>query len=308
MLKYLLPFVALIGTMALAQQPVTLDFEAVVGDAPLVCGQTYDGVGSTSTTIEFQDARLYVSNVRLINADDEEVSVTLEQDGLWQFENVALLDFEDATGGCSDVGTEATNAQVSGIVPEGDYSGLVFDLGVPFKLNHGDAATAPSPLNVTSLFWSWQYGYKFARIEILNEQVTGVSDTAAPDDSGGMDMGHGGGAPANFWPIHLGSTGCTSPAPVVGPAAECARPNLSTVRLEAFNPESDTVTLDIAAMLEGVDIGQSLELAPPGCMSGFDDPDCPELFSNLGLSLETGRPADTQRLFSVTGVSTQASR
>ncbi len=111
--------------------------------------------------------------------------------------------------------------------------------------------------------------------------------------------GHGGSAPANFWPIHLGSTGCTSPAPVVAPAAACERSNLSTIRLEAFDPEGDTVTLDIAGLLEGVDVGQSLELAPPGCMSGFDDPDCPKLFSNLGLSLETGQSAPSQRLFSV---------
>ena len=71
-----------------------------------------------------------------------------EQDGLWQYENVALLDFEDKTGGCRDVGTVETNAQVVGTVPEGDYTGLTFDLGVPFELNHIDASTAPSPLNV----------------------------------------------------------------------------------------------------------------------------------------------------------------
>lgn len=306
MLKFLLPLVATAAT-ASAQQPVTLEFSAVVGDLPLACGQTYQNVGSGNTTIEFQDARLYISNVRLITAEGEEVAVTLEQDGLWQFENVALLDFEDATSGCSDVGTTAINNQIRGTVPEADYSGLAFDLGVPFDLNHSDATTAPSPLNVTSLFWSWQYGYKFARIEILNEQ-TAMSGTAVPNDSGGMDMGDGGGAPSNFWPIHLGSTGCTSPAPVVGPAAACTRPNLSTVHLEPFNPMSDIVTLDIAGLLEGVNVGQSLELAPPGCMSGFDDPDCKGLFSNFGLALKTGQPAASQRLFSVTIRGAQADR
>ena len=314
MLKVLLPTLAItIFTAASAQQPVTITFDGMVGDAPIACGQDYPNIGSEETTIAFQDARVYVSNVRLVNAAGQEVPVTLEQDGLWQVQNVALLDYENATGGCSDVGTAATNNQVIGTVPEGNYDGLVFDLGVPFELNHADATTAPSPLNVSSLFWGWQYGYKFARIEILNEQVTGsdtaadtAADTEVANDSGGMDMGDG--AANGFWPVHLGSTGCTSPAPVVAPTSECSRPNLSTVRLESFSPASDTVTLDVARLLEGVNVGKSLELAPPGCMSGFDDPDCPALFKNLGLALETGQPTTSQTLFRVTGGGARASR
>ena len=319
MLKFLLPALALLAT-ASAQQPVTITFNGMVGDAPIACGQDYPNIGSEGTTIAFQDARVYVSNVRLVNAAGQEVPVTLEQDGLWQVQNVALLDYENATGGCSDVGTTAMNDQVIGTVPEGNYDGLVFDLGVPFELNHADATTAPSPLNVSSLFWSWQYGYKFARIEILKAQVAGSN---APDETvsvgkgneaganalghaGEMDMGDG--AANGFWPIHLGSTGCGSPAPVVGPAAECARPNLSTVRLESFSPANDTVTLDVATLLKGVDVGKSLELAPPGCMSGFDDPDCPTLFKNLGLALETGKATSSQTFFRVAGGGARASR
>ncbi len=321
MLKFVLPtLAATLFAAASAQQPVTVTFNGMVGDAPIACGQDYPNIGSEGTTIAFQDARMYVSNLRLINAAGQEVPISLEQDGLWQYENVALLDFENATGGCSDVGTKATNNQVKGTVPEGNYDGLVFDLGVPFELNHADATTAPSPLNVSSLFWSWQYGYKFARIEILKAQVAGSNaqdetvnvskgnqaSAKALGHAGEMDMGDG--AANGFWPIHLGSTGCTSPAPVVSPTAECARPNLSTVRLESFNPTSDTVTLDVARLLEGVDVGKSLELAPPGCMSGFDDPDCPTLFKNLGLALETGKATASQTLFRVTGGGARTSR
>lgn len=306
MLKYVLPLILTTTFAASSQQNVTIDFDAVVGDTPLACGQKYPNVGNAGTTIEFQDARLYVSNFRLLTAEGEEVPIALEQDGLWQYENVALLDFEDKTGGCRDVGTVETNAQVVGTVPEGDYTGLTFDLGVPFELNHIDASTAPSPLNVTSLFWGWQYGYKFARIEILNDQMMTMDMSAADTAEGGN--GHGSAAPANFWPIHLGSTDCVSPAPVVGPAEPCGKPNVSTIRLETFNPDTDAVTLDVASLLEGVDVGQSLEVAPPGCMSGFDDPDCPSLFGNFGLSLETGQPAAGQKLFGVRGGDAQASR
>ena len=317
MLKFLLPALTLLAT-ASAQQPVTITFNGMVGDAPIACGRDYPNVGSEGTTVAFQDARVYVSNLRLVNTAGEEVPINLEQDGLWQYQNVTLLDYENATGSCSDVGTKAMNDQVIGTVPAGEYSGLVFDLGVPFELNHADATTAPSPLNVSSLFWSWQGGYKFARIELLQsgakraEAESGVDvSRGSRNDHSGMAMGHGGmdmGAANGFWPIHLGSTGCTSPAPVVGPAAACARPNLSTVRLESFNPASDTVTLDVATLLKGVNVGKSLELAPPGCMSGFDDPDCPVLFKNLGLALKTGQPTTSQTLFSVTGGGARASR
>ncbi len=302
MLKAVLPILTTtLFAAALAQQPVTVTFDGVVGDTALACGQDYPNIGSEGTTIEFQDARMYVSNLRLVNAAGEEVPLELEQDGLWQVQNVVLLDFENATGGCSDGGTAEMNDQVTGTVPEGDYNGLVFDLGVPFELDHADATAAPSPLNVSSLFWSWQYGYKFARIELLNQAT---APKTKPETSSEMSMD----LPANFWPIHLGSTGCTSPAPVVGPATACARPNLSTARLESFNPATDAVKLDVAALLKGVDVGKSLELAPPGCMSGFDDPDCRKLFGNFGLALKTGRPAASQTLFSVTGGGAQAAR
>ena len=316
---FLLLALALLAT-ASAQQSVTITFDGVVGNAPIACGQDYPDVGSGDTTITFQDARMYVSNLRLINAAGRETPINLEQNR-WQYQNVALLDFEAATAGCSDVGTKATHNEVKGTVPEGTYSGLVFDLGVPFELNHADATTAPSPLNVSSLFWSWQGGYKFVRTELLGsgaktaraEPATQMSG-AAPAPSGmamgygGMDMGDMGGAANGFWPIHLGSTGCSSPAPVISPATECARPNLSTVHLESFNPASDAVKLDVAGLLKGVNVGKSLELAPPGCMSGFDDPDCCNLFGNFGLALKTGQATASQSLFSVTGGGARAGR
>ena len=40
-------------------------------------------------------------------------------------------------------------------------------LGVPFPLNHTDITTAPAPLDLTSMDWSWQSGRKFAKIELV---------------------------------------------------------------------------------------------------------------------------------------------
>ncbi len=54
-------------------------------------------------------------------------------------------------------------------VPDGDYHGLEFQLGLPAVVNHGDPAqwAAGHPLNpiVNGLHWGWAGGYVFAAIE-----------------------------------------------------------------------------------------------------------------------------------------------
>lgn len=247
-----------------AQQDITLNFAAHVGDDVAACGTTYEGIGSAGTAIEFADLRFYVSNVQLLTESGEAVALDLVQDDTWQVQNVALLDFEDATGACN--GNPALNSQVIGSVPEGTYTGVRFDLGVPQTLNHLDTTTAPSPLNVTPMWWNWRGGYKFLRVDLI-----------APDsDNPG-------------WPIHLGSTGCTGEVATLPPTEPCARPNVVTVQLDTFDPSENTIVADIAALLGASDVSQSLELAPPGCMSGPADPDCEDLFAQgFGLERESG--------------------
>jgi len=148
---------ALMALPAWADQPVTLRFSAEVDRSPFTCGKSYKGIGTTASTVEVADFRLYVTNMRLIAADGSETAITLQQDGAWQYANVALLDFEDATGTCVN-GTPQVNTDVRGTVPQGKYTGIAFDIGVPFPLNHGDPTLAPSPLNLTAMFWNWQGG------------------------------------------------------------------------------------------------------------------------------------------------------
>ena len=54
-------------------------------------------------------------------------------------------------------------------VPEGDYGGLAFQVGLPAAVNHGDPGQWPArhPLNpiVNGLHWGWAGGYVFAAIE-----------------------------------------------------------------------------------------------------------------------------------------------
>lgn len=158
-------------------QEVAINFEAWVGDREFSCGESYENIGTAESTITPTDFRFYVSNVALIDEDGNAVPLELEQDGKWQHEKVALLDFEDGTNAC-DNGTAETRTMVVGTVPEGNYESLQFTMGVPEKLNHEDAAIAPSPLNLTSMWWNWQGGYKFLRVDLETEAIANVSETS----------------------------------------------------------------------------------------------------------------------------------
>lgn len=294
MKKLLIPLLAMfIGLSFAHTTAITIQFAARVGDQAASCGVRYQNVGIMGSSIEFQDLRFYVSNLRLITTSGEEVAVQLDQDSTWQYENVALLDFEDASALCEQGGNKAMNHSITGTVPEGNYSALAFSLGVPFALNHADVTLAPAPLNISSLWWNWQGGYKHARIDIMShaDMMMGETETGDKHSHGESSHqndkqsdGHGGPAQAGFWPLHLGSTGCQSEASTIAPVSECANPNTVEILLGNFDLSSDIVVADILSLLQGVDLSQSLELMPPGCMSGPSDPDCSVLFSNLGLS------------------------
>lgn len=291
---------------------ITLQFALNVGDKAAACGESYDGVGAAGTTIAFTDLRFYVSNIRLVSADGQEVPLDLTQDGVWQYQNVALLDFEDGSGGCSEGGNTATNSVVKGTVPAGRYTAVAFDLGVPFALNHADVTAAPSPLNIQALWWNWQGGYKFLRVDLQTgapgAMAAPTMDMSAPAPTMDMsatapassgEMAHGNMVAPSAWFIHLGSTGCQSSDRNAPPAAACSNPNLISPRLEGFDPAKSVIVADLAGLLKAVPLDQNTP-EPPGCMSGPQDPDCPLLFTGLGLDLATGGAAGSQQLFRLT--------
>lgn len=184
----LLASMMMLGSQAVAQtqsdsQAITIDFAAYVGDSEFVCGESYDNVGTAASTITPMDFRFYVSDVALIDSNGEAVSLELEQDGKWQYQNTVLLDFEDGTAAC-DNGTAETNMTIVGTVPAGDYQSLQFTMGVPKNLNHDDAAIAPSPLNLTSMWWNWQGGYKFLRADLETDKaISTVGETSSSHSS-----------------------------------------------------------------------------------------------------------------------------
>ncbi|MBT8450691.1 MAG: metallo-mystery pair system four-Cys motif protein [Deltaproteobacteria bacterium] len=254
------------GNAPAEQQDVALSFAAVVGEEPFVCGDTYENLGANGTPLVLSDFRFYVQDVALKNAAGAWVPVELEENS-FQSSGVALLDFED---GCGELGTPELNGIVRGTVPPGDYDGLQFKMGVPFEINHVNSATAPSPLNLTSLFWNWQGGYKFLRI-----------------DSGQFSE--------TDWRMHLGSTGCEGD-PMAGGVTSCANGNRTEVELDTFDVSANTVVADFAALVEGSAVDQDAA-ADAGCMSKPVDTDCGPLFANLGLSFGEN-PGGEQQFFS----------
>lgn len=252
-------------------QSVSIRFQAMVGDQKLACGQSYDNVGTTHSRITPRDFRFYVHNFRLIDENGKSVSVELTQDGKWQLDDVALLDFEDAKGSCVN-GTPDMNDHVSGQVPAGRYTGLAFTLGVPFNKNHTDLTTMPPPLNLTALSWVWNGGRKFARLDF---------------SSTGMPRGYS---------IHLGSTGCTPNQTRITVPTQCSEPNRPEVSFAAFDVSRDIVIADLAMLLKDSNVDTNQANTAAGCMSAPNDSDCAPIFANLGLPF-AGQPGGAQTFF-----------
>ena len=266
-----------------ANQSVTIEFAAEINGAPFTCGQSYSGVGTTRSTITPSDWRLYVSEVRLIRDDGQAVPLALNQDGVWQHQNVALLDFENGTGPCRN-GTAPTNTSVRGVVPAGRYTGVELTVGVPFNLNHQDPTLAPAPLNSTAMFWNWQGGYKFIKFDTTS---SGISEgrPAAP-----MAMG-----PVTRYSVHLGSTVCASASRTEAPSA-CQNPNRVTVRLDRFDLSRGQVVIDMGAALAQANVDVNAQGTSPGCMSFPKDADCPPIMGALGLTYDGTPAAGPQKL------------
>lgn len=248
-------------------EPVELQFGLVVDGAEAACNQEYTGLGTSGASAQFADLRFFISQVELLRDDGTSVPLALTVDGKWQSEDVALLDFEDGTGDCSETGNADTNTTIRGRAPAGSYTGVRFALGVPFELNHQNAEIAQAPLNVAAMWWIWQGGYKFLRIDLTEIN----------------------GEPATRWNIHIGSTGCESALPALPPESPCAKPNLPVVELTGVDPTQGRILADIGELLAAVDIAENTTDSPPGCMSNPVEPaECTPVFETLGISFDEG--------------------
>jgi len=257
-----------------ADTPITVNFDARINGQPARCGESYANVGSSKATLMLQDFRIYVSEVRLIASDGSEVPLALTPDNQWQSEKVALLDFENASGNCN--GNAPMNTAIRGTAPAGNYKGVVFEIGVPFDLNHKDPTLAAAPLNYTGLTWPWRVGYKFVTIDFDTANKAAKSASSAAPGMHGMA--------ASGFSIHLGSTDCGEGSPTTPPSSPCTNSNRPTYRIDGFNLAQQKVVLDLGELLAATDITVNAPNSASGCMSFTNDDDCIAIMDRLGLA------------------------
>lgn len=214
-------------------------FSPVFNTHPIECNKAID-IQETAWFVS--QLQFFVSNIELQNSQGQWHKPTFEITPE-QTENVALI-------GNACQGSEAGNWQLkfANNINFDDVNAIRFSLGVPFEQNHLNPLTQASPLNVSSMFWVWQTGHKFARIEMNSEF----------DD----------------WLFHLGSTGCKSPSVMRSPSDACLYPNLYTMELALT--DTNEIVFDLANLLG--DLKLSMETS---CQSEHDNAACQQLFSHL---------------------------
>jgi uncharacterized repeat protein (TIGR04052 family) len=243
---------------------IELGFAARVNGEAFECGRSYPGVGTSDTTITAQDLRLYVHDVRFVTADGTEVPLALDQDD-FQNGEIALLDFETGGSACGP-GNAPTHTMLTGtLASAGPFTALRLRIGVPEDRNHLDSGSQPSPMNLSTLYWGWQGGYKFMRFEALTDEAArGVS-------------------------FHLGATNCSGDATLgTRTCANGNRPEITLALPAGFSASSHEIVLDVGQWLAEMD------LSGDGCESSATDPDCPAWNATVGLP-----DASAQRLLSV---------
>lgn len=218
------------------------------------------GIESSTGQLQF-----FVSDVRMVDANGSPTPVRLDP-APHQDHRTALIaiPFDGRE-------TPRANRTLLGTVRRGDYVSMEFLVGVPYDRNHRNPLHAGPPLDRPAMFWSWQAGMKFLRLDL-----------------------------DNAWSFHLGSTGCHSASAVRAPAAECRRPNLARIRLPAGAASDGTVAIDLAALLGDVHPGRD-----PNCMGDFaKHAVCRDALGALGLDADTGRcvaGCTAQRVFRPSG-------
>jgi hypothetical protein len=139
-------------TPAPAVGEVDLEFDSVVGSLPLALdGATYTNAAGNAFTVSRFD--YYVSNIRLGRADGSE----------WREPESYHL-----------VQTRVGNSQRFTLpqVPAGDYTRLTFTIGVDSARNVAGAQTGALDPN-NDMFWSWNSGYVYTKLEGTSPQAAG---------------------------------------------------------------------------------------------------------------------------------------
>jgi len=194
--------------------------------------------------------QFYVHDVVLLGSDGNDYDMRLARRAPWQSERVALVDLSP------DAGPQMRDA-IEAEAPSRVYTGVRFAVGVPFEMNHLNPLTAAAPLDRGALFWTWQSGYKFLRLDLSASEHEAA--------------------------FHLGSTGCSSPSALRPPAQPCAQPNVIHVELKNFDPLTQPIQVRVEAIVAALG-----EAQPSACTGDYSQPACSRAFAATGLDLQRG--------------------
>jgi uncharacterized repeat protein (TIGR04052 family) len=248
---------------------LSIEFGARIGSDSFRCGDSYLYQGLNNSEITPRDLRFFIHDVEMLDALSNPTKVTLNNDGVWQTNNIALLDFEDAVEPCDLNGTPETNTVITGQVPTGNYTGLRFKIGVPFEKNHSPLEDVPPPLTTESLFIDQFNGHAFF---IYDFETLGQP---------------------NGWGLRVSSNGCNQDA--MGNITGCVSPNVLQVSINTnaqppsigidspFDPERETIVLNLKDLLATSDVDANSFGTPTGCTSIPTDPECPVIMSVYGF-------------------------
>lgn len=222
--------------------------------------------------LNIDELKFFVSDVHLLDSAGKPHAAQLQVLAPWQAREGGLIKL-DALG-------ERINYRLTVDAPiaKHEIAGLRFNLGLAPEVNHQNPLTATSPFNISSMFWSWQLGYKFFRLDFR-------------EAGGQMNM-------------HLGSTGCQSASPIRPPSKPCHAPNIAQITLPDFRAEQHIIGVDVSGFRELI---REKRLAQPhspahlACTGNYQQNIlCQKSLALFGLASTTGQCQDecaAQRVF-----------
>ena len=153
---------------------VSLQFENYVGNEKLTLGADANAAKaytSNGQTLKFSEVKYVITNIVLVKADGTKVAYHTED-----LDKGGFLINQENTASLSPILSE---------IPEGDYKGIEFGLGVKRELNNLSLQDKfPNFYRLTGSFkqaqimhWEWANGYRFVKLEGWYSNATATNDT-----------------------------------------------------------------------------------------------------------------------------------
>ncbi len=257
-------------------QPVRLRFETLADGETIECGDILEDVGELELTRRLTELRFFVAGLSLIAADGTTVPVTLTEDDQWQQASLGLIDLDENRGQCR--GSPGMNDVLLGEVPEGEYTGLTFSVGVPSAMYGEDLASGDAPLDRSDMQWPWAPIYNYFFLAVTTEDPDSLLAAGGPPLTELYASFVVGGLPA--------------------PDEDGNDVWLPLVTLDGFDAKENLVGVEVTELVRALDLTTSgscmgTNLPPASSIGG-----CSDAIATLGVDPVSGSMVSEQRVFS----------